>query len=82
MVMYVRKLALPLSRSVTTNFISIRKMTATVKSDSAKSLLYKEYGEPADVLHVTTETINQPGTDQVFKLPTNDIVTLNDTPRQ
>lgn len=63
--MYVRKLALPLSRSITANFISTRQMSATVKSDSAKSLLYKEYGEPADVLHFTTETINQPGTDQV-----------------
>ncbi|KOC61095.1 putative trans-2-enoyl-CoA reductase, mitochondrial [Habropoda laboriosa] len=40
-------------------------MNAAVKADSVKSLLYKEYGEPVDVLHVTTQAINQPENNQV-----------------
>ncbi|XP_053972481.1 enoyl-[acyl-carrier-protein] reductase, mitochondrial [Hylaeus volcanicus] len=65
MVMCMRMLALPLSRTISTNFTSIRQMSMAVKADSVKSLFYKEYGEPADVLHITTQTINQPESDQV-----------------
>ncbi|XP_071870943.1 enoyl-[acyl-carrier-protein] reductase, mitochondrial [Bombus fervidus] len=65
MVIYMRSLVSPLSRSIVTNFMSFRKMTANVKTDSVKSLFYKEYGEPVDVLHVTTQSINQPENNQV-----------------
>ncbi|KAG7209788.1 hypothetical protein KM043_011406 [Ampulex compressa] len=40
-------------------------MSLSTKSDSVKSLFYKEYGEPTNVLHITTQTINQPEDDQV-----------------
>ncbi|KAK1117055.1 hypothetical protein K0M31_016980 [Melipona bicolor] len=65
MVICVRNLVLPLSRSIVTNFTSVRQMSATVKTDFVKSLLYKEYGEPVDVLHVTTQSIDQPENNQV-----------------
>lgn len=69
MVISVRNLVLPLSRSIVTNFTSVRQMSATVKStDFVKSLLYKEYGEPVDVLHVTTQSIDQPENNQVSQL--------------
>ncbi|XP_076621133.1 enoyl-[acyl-carrier-protein] reductase, mitochondrial [Colletes latitarsis] len=65
MVMCIRKLTLPLSRSISTNFTSIRQMSMAINADSVKSLFYKEYGEPADVLHIKKQTINQPENDQV-----------------
>ncbi|KZC05560.1 putative trans-2-enoyl-CoA reductase, mitochondrial [Dufourea novaeangliae] len=40
-------------------------MSIDPKLDSVKSLFYKEYGEPADVLHITTQAINQPENNQV-----------------
>ncbi|XP_076234019.1 enoyl-[acyl-carrier-protein] reductase, mitochondrial [Calliopsis andreniformis] len=64
MVMFITKLVLPLSRSISTNF-TIRQVNMTATKDCVKSLLYKEYGEPASVLHITTQDINQPGNDQV-----------------
>ncbi|XP_043251306.1 enoyl-[acyl-carrier-protein] reductase, mitochondrial [Colletes gigas] len=65
MVMCIRKLTLPLSRSISTNFTSIRQMSTAINADSGKSLLYTTYGNPADVLRITTQTINQPENDQV-----------------
>lgn len=66
MVLCIRSLVSPLSRTVAINFTSVRQMTAAVKTDSVKSLSYKEYGEPVDVLHVITEAINQPANNQVL----------------
>lgn len=40
-------------------------MSAAINTDCVKSLLYKEYGEPLEVLQVTTQTIEQPAGDQV-----------------
>ena len=68
MVICVRNLILPLSRSIITNFTSVRQMSAIVKTDFVKSLLYKEYGDPVDVLHVTTQSIDQPENNQVIQL--------------
>ncbi|XP_031837285.1 enoyl-[acyl-carrier-protein] reductase, mitochondrial [Nomia melanderi] len=65
MVMYIRKLALPLSRLNRIDFTLIRQMSTDLQLDSVKSLSYKEYGEPANVLHITTQTISQPGNNQV-----------------
>lgn len=65
MVICVRKVVVPLSRSIITNFRVIRQMNTAIKTDSVKSLFYKEYGEPVDVLHITTQTINQPESNQV-----------------
>lgn len=41
--------------------MSIRKMS----TNCAKSLLYKDYGEPTEVLQVVTQTVDQPARDQV-----------------
>lgn len=65
MIIYVKNLILPLSRSNMINLTSVRHINAMVKTDSVKSLFYKEYGEPADVLHVTTQPINQPENNEV-----------------
>lgn len=65
MVICVRNLVSPLSRSVLTNFTSVRQMNAAVKTEAVKSLLYKEYGEPVDVLCVTTQTFDEPKQNQV-----------------
>ncbi|EZA61544.1 hypothetical protein DMN91_003781 [Ooceraea biroi] len=65
MVMFASQLISPISRSVRGKLISIRRMSAATNTDCAKSLLYKEYGEPVDVLQITTQTIEQPASDQV-----------------
>ncbi|XP_076651337.1 enoyl-[acyl-carrier-protein] reductase, mitochondrial [Halictus rubicundus] len=65
MVIYVRKLVLPVSQSIKTNFTLTRGMGTHLKVNSVKSLLYKEYGEPADVLQIQTQTINKPESNQV-----------------
>lgn len=59
------RLILPASRSIKLNFIATRRMSSAIKTDSAKSLLYKEYGEPADVVQIISETISKPEGDQV-----------------
>jgi len=41
-------------------------MSAAINTDCVKSLLYKEYGDPVEVLQVTTQTIEQPVDDQVI----------------
>ncbi|XP_033330834.1 enoyl-[acyl-carrier-protein] reductase, mitochondrial [Megalopta genalis] len=65
MVIYLRQSILPISRTIKTNFTLIRGMSTDLKIDSVKSLLYKEYGDPAAVLHITTQTINQPKNNEV-----------------
>lgn len=40
-------------------------MSAAINADCVKSLLYKEYGDPVEVLQVTTQTVEQPASDQV-----------------
>lgn len=65
MVMYGGKLALSVSRSVKGKLMNIREMSATINADCVKSLLYKEYGDPIEVLQVTTQTVEQPASDQV-----------------
>jgi len=65
MVMYGVKLALLTSRSVKSRLMSIREMSAAINADCVKSLLYKEYGDPIEVLQVTTQTVEQPASDQV-----------------
>lgn len=62
--MFANKLILSISRLVKNNVTNIRQMSA-INTDCVKSLLYKEYGEPVEVLQVTTETIEQPAGDQV-----------------
>nr|XP_012218506.1 PREDICTED: probable trans-2-enoyl-CoA reductase, mitochondrial [Linepithema humile]XP_012218507.1 PREDICTED: probable trans-2-enoyl-CoA reductase, mitochondrial [Linepithema humile] len=63
--MFASQLISPISRSVRGKFMNIRKMSAAISADCVKSLLYKEYGDPAEVLHVTTQTVEQPADDQV-----------------
>lgn len=41
-------------------------MSAATNTDCVKSLFYKEYGDPVEVLQVTTQTIEQPAADQVI----------------
>ncbi|CAL1682630.1 unnamed protein product [Lasius platythorax] len=65
MVMFGVKFALLSSRSVKSRLMSIREMSAAINADCVKSLLYKEYGDPVEVLQVTTQTIEQPASDQV-----------------
>lgn len=68
MVMFGGKLALSISltsRSVKSRLMSIREMSAAINADCVKSLLYKEYGDPVEVLQVTTQTVEQPASDQV-----------------
>ncbi|XP_034179990.1 enoyl-[acyl-carrier-protein] reductase, mitochondrial [Osmia lignaria lignaria] len=65
MVICIKKLVLPLSRSIAKNLLVARQMNTAIKTESVKSLFYKEYGEPVDVLHFTTQTINQPESNQV-----------------
>ncbi|EFN62703.1 Probable trans-2-enoyl-CoA reductase, mitochondrial [Camponotus floridanus] len=65
MVMYGGKLALLTSRLVKSRLMSIREMSTAVNADCVKSLLYKEYGDPIEVLQVTTQTVEQPANDQV-----------------
>lgn len=61
----MKNLILSLSRSNMINLASVRHINTMIKTDSVKSLFYKEYGEPADVLHVTTQPINQPENNEV-----------------
>lgn len=63
--MFGVKFALLASRSVKSRLMSIREMSAAINADCVKSLLYKEYGDPVEVLQVTTQTIEQPASDQV-----------------
>lgn len=68
MVMFGGKLALSISltsRLIKSRLMSIREMSAAINADCVKSLLYKEYGDPVDVLQVTTQTVEQPASDQV-----------------
>lgn len=65
MVMYRSKLALLTLRSVKSRLMSIREMSAAINADCVKSLLYKEYGDPIEVLQVTTQTVEQPASEQV-----------------
>lgn len=65
MVMFGVKFSLLTSRSVKNRLMSIREMSAAINADCVKSLLYKEYGDPVEVLQVTTQTIEQPASDQV-----------------
>ncbi|CAL7948641.1 unnamed protein product [Xylocopa violacea] len=66
MVTCIRNLVLPFySRSIATNLVSIRQMSLTARKDNVKSLFYKEYGEPINVLQFTTQPINQPENNQV-----------------
>lgn len=39
---------------------------SAINTDCVKSLLYKEYGDPVEVLQITTQTIEQPANDQVI----------------
>ncbi|KAL0129716.1 hypothetical protein PUN28_001761 [Cardiocondyla obscurior] len=63
--MFASKLTLSISRSIKYNFSNIRQMSATMNTDCVKSLLYKEYGDPVEVLQITTQAIEQPADDQV-----------------
>lgn len=66
MVMFRGKFAISLTSQLIKNrLMSIREMSAAINADCAKSLLYKEYGEPVEVLQMTTQTIEQPANDQV-----------------
>lgn len=68
MVMFGGKLTLPISltsRLIKSRLMSIREMSAATNADCVKSLLYKEYGDPVEVLQVTTQTVEQPASDQV-----------------
>ncbi|XP_046812913.1 enoyl-[acyl-carrier-protein] reductase, mitochondrial-like isoform X1 [Vespa crabro] len=63
MVLYVRHFLSLVLQS--TKFITIRHMSTVCMTDTVKSLLYKEYGEPVNVLQITKETINKPDKYQV-----------------
>ncbi|KAI4496689.1 hypothetical protein M0804_000499 [Polistes exclamans] len=63
MVLFVRYFLSSVSQS--TKLIQIRNMSGIAITDTAKSLLYKEYGDPVDVLQVTNTTINKPDGCQV-----------------
>ncbi|TGZ56305.1 putative trans-2-enoyl-CoA reductase, mitochondrial [Temnothorax longispinosus] len=63
--MFASKLTLSILRSVKSNLTSIRQMSAAINTDCVKSLLYKEYGEPVEILQVMTQTMEQPAGDQV-----------------
>lgn len=41
-------------------------MSAGTKASCVKALMYKEYGEPIDVLQITSQTIDEPTKDQVI----------------
>lgn len=58
-------LILPISTSIKSKLMNIRQISMTTSINCVKSLMYKEYGEPADVLQVTTQEIEQPASDQV-----------------
>jgi len=64
--MFAGQLSLSISQSVRNNLTNIRQMSAAINTDCVKSLLYKEYGDPVEVLQVTTQTIEQPVDDQVI----------------
>lgn len=66
MVMFVSPLISPISRSVRSKLVNIRQMSAVVNADCVKSLLYKEYGDPVEVLQVTTQAVEQPAGNQVI----------------
>lgn len=66
MVMFASQSISPILRSVRSKLMSIRKMSAAINADCVKSLLYKEYGDPVEVLQVTTHTAEQPAGDQVI----------------
>ncbi|XP_012538713.2 enoyl-[acyl-carrier-protein] reductase, mitochondrial isoform X1 [Monomorium pharaonis] len=63
--MFASQLTLSISRTVRSNLTSVRKMSAAVNTGCVKSLLYKEYGDPVEVLQVTTQTIEQPAGNEV-----------------
>ncbi|XP_011161140.1 enoyl-[acyl-carrier-protein] reductase, mitochondrial isoform X2 [Solenopsis invicta] len=63
--MFANQLTSSISRSVRSNLMSIRQMSAAVNAGYVKSLFYKEYGDPVEVLQVTTQTIERPADDQV-----------------
>lgn len=64
MVLYVRHFLSLVSQS--TKFITIRHMNTVCMTDTVKSLLYKEYGEPVNVLQITKEAMNKPDKYQVY----------------
>jgi len=64
--MFAGQLGLSISRSVRSNLMNIRQMSTAINTDCVKSLLYKEYGDPVEVLQVTTQTIEQPVGNQVI----------------
>lgn len=41
-------------------------MSTVCMTDTVKSLLYKEYGEPVNVLQITKEVMNKPDKYQVY----------------
>ncbi|KAL6259903.1 hypothetical protein P5V15_009814 [Pogonomyrmex californicus] len=63
--MFTSQLTLTISRLVRGDLTNIRQMSAAVNNNCVKSLLYKEYGDPIEVLQITTETIEKPADDQV-----------------
>ena len=70
MAVQVSKLVTKFSHlSYAPKFLSLRNMTSVVvDTKSAKTLLYKEYGEPAKVLQFTTDPIIKPEGNQVCKM--------------
>lgn len=64
MLLYVRHFLSSVSQS--TKFLTIRHMNTVCTNDTVKSLLYKEYGEPVNVLQITKETMNKPDKCQVY----------------
>lgn len=60
------KLILSNLQSVKSKLTNIKQMSAAMNTGCVKSLLYKEYGNPVEVLQVTTQTIEPPADDQVI----------------
>lgn len=63
MVLYVRHFLSSISQSV--RFLTTRHMSTISMDDTVKLLLYKEYGEPVNVLQITKATMNKPNENQV-----------------
>lgn len=63
--MLLRKVNNLLFKNCRGSYSSRYKLMSTISN--AKYLLYKEYGEPADVLQLSTGSLNAPGENYVRK---------------
>lgn len=56
---------MPISRLARKKLISTRQLSTTMDTNHVKSLLYKDYGDPINVLQMTTQTLDQPASNEV-----------------